>query len=345
MILTVTKIVFKCIVPILQSVECLVLNLPPGSPASRDDGHSLLIEFEVRDPTEMPRFLPADLPIFQHADTFLGILLVQRGVAEPPVVMEGAVRIDQRQNLNVAILFGLLELLEEGHLFAGFDAQNEARVVFLEHLDVGPFGAEGIFHNDHWQFGMFFAEVFHGPNRSAAFPIPFVGAILLDDGFRAEWDDFTPIGMDQSHSQHLVIVTDNTVAAAFLQTVSAMNGVGSKVSGAVASEQIVPLEINEAFEVLAPLEASKHGGERWAKVAGVHLIKDFTHPGVAGDLFDPEEGLQIEGIALAFSFKGQKGRTFEVKDGEPAQQGIGQRNRWINAFVGDGLELIANDPD
>jgi len=143
-ILTVAEIVFKCIVPIFQSVERLVFNFPPGPPPARDDRRRLLVEFEVRDPTEMPRFLPADLPVFQHANAFVGILLVQRRVGQPPVVMQGAVGIDQRQDLNFTIQLGLLELLEEGHLFARFDAQNEAEVVAFERLDVGPFRAESL---------------------------------------------------------------------------------------------------------------------------------------------------------------------------------------------------------
>jgi hypothetical protein len=151
--------------------------------------------------------------------------------------------------------------------------------------------------------------------------------------------------MDQNHSEHLVIVTDNLITTALLQTMFAMNFVRRKVSSAVASQQIVPLEIDEAFEVLAPLEAAKDVGECRPEVAGGNLIKDFTHPGVAGDLFDPEESLQIEGIALAFSFEGQKGRTLEVKEGESGQQSIEQRNRWLRAVVGDGLEPIPNDPN
>jgi hypothetical protein len=50
-----------------------------------------------------------------------------------------------------------------------------------------------------------------------AFTIVFLGAILLDNGFRHERNHFPKIGMDNRRAQHLVKIGDRAVTVRLVQ--------------------------------------------------------------------------------------------------------------------------------
>ena len=82
-------------------------------------------------------------------------------------------------------------------------------------------------------------------------------AVLLDDRLGCQRDDFLEVGMDQGGSQQLMVIGDAAVAMVLHQTRGAMDLGGGEITGAVQRQQVMAVEIGEALEHLAALQATE----------------------------------------------------------------------------------------
>src|SRR4051794_9150197 len=108
---------------------------------------------------------------------------------------------------------------------------------------------------------MVLAKVVEKAPGSVAFAVVLDVAVLFDDGFWAQGDNFFVVGMDQNGSQHLMIVGDFAVAAFLLQAGRAMDVFGRKIGDAIQGQQIMALKKGERFEGLAALQLPKDAVE------------------------------------------------------------------------------------
>ena len=83
------------------------------------------------------------------------------------------------------------------------------------------------------------------------------------------------------------------------------------------------LHENEVFEYATALQLMKDVGETFIDLIDIDRIKDVSHLGVAGNLFDVVEVLE-RGIILSL-LERQQGGIFERKHGEGGHQAIDHR--------------------
>ena len=97
-----------------------------------------------------------------------------------------------------------------------------------------------------------------------------------------------------------------------------------KYAGAVQRQQVMAVQIDEAFEHLAALEATEDLAERGPQVCGIDRIEDGPHLGVGGDAVDPIDRAEVViGVAAAV-VEGQQGWVFEREHREGRHQGVAQ---------------------
>lgn len=75
------------------------------------------------------------------------------------------------------------------------------RVRRAQVVEVRSVGAEGVLDNDDRQVGMLLAKAFQPAAGRVSFAIVFGFAVLLDDRFGCQGDDFLEVRMDQSGTQ------------------------------------------------------------------------------------------------------------------------------------------------
>ena len=153
--------------------------------------------------------------------------------------------------------------------------------------------AQGVFDDDHRQMGMLLAE----PVQPAAGGIPLAVilglAVLLDDRLGCQRDDFLEVGMDQGGAQQLMGIGDAAAAMVLLQARGAMDLGGGEIVGAVERQQVMAVEIDEAFQHLAALQATEDVAEDGPQVRGIDGIEDGPHLGVGGDAVDAIDGAEV----------------------------------------------------
>ena len=83
--------------------------------------------------------------------------------------------------------------------------------------------------------------------------------------------------MDQGGAQELMGIGDPTATMVLLQARGTMDLGGGEVSRAIERQEIMAVEVGEAFEDLAALEAAEHIGEGGPQVVGIQRIEDVPH--------------------------------------------------------------------
>jgi hypothetical protein len=78
--------------------------------------------------------------------------------------------------------------------------------MIVQGLDVGGIGTQTVFGDDELEMGVVLAQLGKEAFRRIAFTIIFGRAILFDNRFGHERNDFTHVRMDQRRAQHLVII-------------------------------------------------------------------------------------------------------------------------------------------
>src|SRR5208337_3048125 len=124
--------------------------------------------------------------------------------------------------------------------------------------------------------------------------------------------------------QQLMGIGDAAVAMVLFQTGGTMDLGGGEIGGAVQRQQVMAVQIDEAFEHLAALQATEDLAERGPQVRGIDRIQDVPHLRVAGDAVDPIDGAEVVIEVVAAVVEGQQGRVLEREHGKGRHQGIGQ---------------------
>ena len=99
---------------------------------------------------------------------------------------------------------------------------------------------------------------------------------------------------------------------------------GGEIGGADQRQQVMAVQIDEAFEHLAALQATEDLAERGPQVRGIDRIQDVPHLRVAGDAVDPIDGAEVVLGVVAAVVEGQQGWVFEREHREGRHQGIVQ---------------------
>ena len=94
--------------------------------------------------------------------------------------------------------------------------------------------------------------------------------VLLDDRLGCQRDDFLEVGMDQGGPQQLMGIGDAAVAMVLFQTGGTMDLGGGEIGGAVQRQQVMAVQIDEAFKHLAALQATEDLAERGPQVRGIN---------------------------------------------------------------------------
>ena len=92
---------------------------------------------------------------------------------------------------------------------------------------------------DHLQTGMVSPKGVEEAFGSVTFAVVLAGPVLPQDGFGHEGNDFTEVGVDENSSEELMVVGDDALGGATLQTVRAVDLLGREVAGAIKREQIM----------------------------------------------------------------------------------------------------------
>ncbi len=96
------------------------------------------------------------------------------------------------------------------------------------------------------------------------------------------------------------------------------------IGGAVQRQQVMAVQIDEAFEHLAALQAPEDLAERGSQVRRIDRIENGPHLGVGGDTIDPIDGAEVIVWVVAAVVEGQQGWVLEREHGKGRHQGIGQ---------------------
>ena len=284
-----------------------------------------------------------DLPVFQHIDQLVGVGLVERHAIAEPKMMHNARRwILQGEDLHLAGLVEGPQVLEQKGVVARLDANDVMRASLTQVAEVGGVGAEGVFDDDHRQMGMLLAKLFEPAAGGVPLAVVLGLAVLLDDRLGCQRDDFLEVGMDQGGPQQLMGIGDAAVAMVLLQARGAMDLGGGEIGRAVQRHQVMAVQIGEAFEHLAALQATENLAERGPQVCGIDRIENGPHLGVGGDAVDAIDGAEVVVGVAAAVVEGQQGRVFEREHREGRHQGIAQGDFDLaRPRIGKGAEMGA----
>jgi len=132
------------------------------------------------------------------------------------------VRTDPLEVFGQALLGELLNLFEEERVTVRLDAndpRDEGRPQVTDHRCVG---VQSIQRGDHAQVRMVLTKLRQKPFQCVAFAVVFCFAILLQDRFGHQRDDFLLTGTDQRGTKHLMVVGDRAVFMVFFHALGAM---------------------------------------------------------------------------------------------------------------------------
>ena len=148
--------------------------------------------------------------------------------------------------------------------------------------------------------------------------------ILLDDWLGRQRDDFLEVGMDQGGPQQLMGIGDAAVAMMLLQAGGTMDLGGGEIGRAVQRQQVMVVQIDEAFQHLAALQATEDLAEPGSQACGIDRIENVPHLGVGGDAVNPIDRAEVVVGVVAAVVEGQQGWVFEREHREGRHQGVAQ---------------------
>ena len=133
--------------------------------------------------------------------------------------------------------------------------------------------------------------------------------------------------MNNRCPQHLMKISDRTIAVDFVQTRGTVNGLGGKIFCPIERQSIVSIKKRHRFQGLATLELPKDALEQRTEHLGGDWVKDFAHMRVARDSLNAVDGVQI--TLGPFLVKSQERGRFEGKHGKGRHERIGEGNLGI----------------
>ena len=109
----------------------------------------------------------------------------------------------------------------------------------MQRLDVGGIGTEAVFGDDELEMGVILAQLGDEAFGGIALTIIFLRAILFDNGFGHQRNDFTAIRMEKRRPQQLVIIGDRPIAMDLVQTRGTVNRLRGKIPRAIEGHKIM----------------------------------------------------------------------------------------------------------
>src|SRR2546422_3961878 len=114
--------------------------------------------------------------------------------------------------------------------------------------DVRRIGTQPIFGDNELEMGVIVAQLRDEAFGGIALTVIFLAAILVDNRFGHQRNHFTPLGMNQGGTQHLMRIGDRTVTVMLGETRRTMNRFGGKIPRAIKGQQITVLEKHHVFK-------------------------------------------------------------------------------------------------
>ena len=162
-------------------------------------------------------------------------------------------------------------------MVARLHTQHETHVQRPQQLDVWPVRGQRILHHQQLQMGMLPPHVPQQPLRSVALAVVFLCPICAQNRLRRQRKHLPVFRMHQHRTQHLVVIRDGAVPAAFLATLRATYTCRGMIARAVHRQQVV-VQPGEAHQPLTALQGREHALEGdLTQRCRVHLVQPFAH--------------------------------------------------------------------
>ena len=238
---------------------------------------------------------------------------------------------------HAAGIVGGDEFLEQEGMVSRLGPQDEVHPQILEFADVLRIAGETVLDHNQPQMRVFLPDFPQQPLGGVALAVVLSRAVLLDDRLRGEGDDLPKVGMHQNRAQHLMGVGDlSRAAVGLLQAGVAMHRAGGEIAGPIQRQQIAARVEHQRLQGLAPLQSAEHVVEHRPQSFRVDGVQDFAHAGVAGNLADAKELLQV--AIMAAGIEGQQRGILQGEHREGRQQRVPQRDLRLGPLVETPLQ-------
>ena len=227
--------------------------------------------------------------------------------------------------------FSLGHLLEQKRVITFFDAQNIPHVMRVYRFNMRCMRAHAVFGNHPLEMGVVLTKLGDKALGSVALTVIFLGAILLDNRFGHERNDFALVGVDERRSQHLMGIGDGAVSVVFFQTRVAVNFVGGKGAGAIEGEEGMALDKDHLFKGFATLKVTKNRLACGSQALGLDRVEYLAHRGITRHPPNPIDALQI--VLRSDLIKGEQRGGCEGEHGTGGHEGSTQGDLGIALAV------------
>ena len=247
--------------------------------------------------------------------------------------------------LSLTGLIGLTQVSEEKGMVAGFDAEDEVSVGIAEVAQMGSVAAECVLNDDDLQERMILTKVLQPTAGRVAFTVVFDKAILLDDRFGCQRDNFFEVGMDQGCAEQLVGIGDMAPAMVLDHARSTMDFLGREVACAIKCQEVAAVEEDVILQDFASLEAAKDFVEQRPQCVGFDGIENGSHLGIGWNTVDCVDGAEVVVGITPPPIEDEQGRVFEREHGKSGHQGVSQRDRGPIPNIRDLIETRTESPE
>jgi len=172
--------------------------------------------------------------------------------------------------------------------------------------------------------GVVLTKLRQEPFQRVAFAVVFRFAILLQDRFGHQGDDFLVAGTNQRGTKHLMMVGDRAVTMMFFHASGAMDFVGREILRAVEGQQIAVIQKAKLLQGLTAGQSREDISEGRPEVFWVDRIQDLSHTSITRHVVHAEDHLQVLFVRLSSLVEGQHRRILHSEHGQSAHQRIGQ---------------------
>src|SRR5208283_3899381 len=233
----VPEVMLEVVTLILEGVKRLILYLPTAPAAPHQSVHRVLPQRQVDDSTEVFNPFLGNLPVFQEVDQKIGMRFIQRHPDQvAKVVQDLSLIVFQGECVRTPLLECRLHLREQELMIALFNPQNEMHVMAFKFFDMRGIRTQPVFSNNHGEMGVILAEFLEETFGGVALAIILGLAILSENRFGHQRNNFACVGMNQRRRQHLMVIGYLAVLPLPLQTSVTMDVVRGKVFRAVEGE-------------------------------------------------------------------------------------------------------------
>jgi hypothetical protein len=250
---------------------------------------------------------------------------IERQVIDTAEAMDypGGAVVSRRRGDMAGVLRGL-DLLEQRGMIPCFDTQDVVQTVGAQGLDVGGMRTATVCGDEEREVGMILAQLGKKALGGMPFTIIFGRPIVPHNRFRHQGNHGTQVRMNHRGPQHLMQRGDRTIAVAFVQTRSTVNGLGGNICCPIERQSRVAIKKRHRFKGLPTLELPKDALEHRTEQLGGDRVKDFAPMRVARDALNAVDGVQM--TLGPFLVKGQERGRFEGTHGTGRHEGIREGN-------------------